>query len=334
VASAKAVLELVRWKNSVLTVVAVFVGALAAQLSILGNLENLAIAFVSALLIVSGGFVINNYYDAPWDAKTEGGKKKNPIARGDISSKVAEYLAVILFCAGFFVAIVSLNELIIFLATINSLLEYAYSKWFKPHLALVGNVVLSYLTGSAYLYGLFALRTFSFTALSGVLFMLGMSVLASMGREAIKSIPDIGEDKARTPPLKTFAIRFGIKNATVAATIFLLVAILLSPIPYILGIFGTLYLGSVILVDSLLFALGLFLFLETSPENAQKVKEYVLYVMGIGIIAFGLGVIQVPLTITQSLLLASICVGITPLITLLVAVSLIPKSTKFVQIEE
>ena len=311
-------IRLVRLRNSILTMVAVLVGALASQLHLFEHLSVLIIAFLSAFFIVMAGFVVNNLYDAPWDALTEGGRKKNPIASGEISYDLGKYLVLLFFSIGFLISIVSWNKLIILLAGLNSILEWIYSKYLKPieKLTILGNFVLSYLVGSSFYYGLFVIREYSFEIFLSVFLMFLISFLASMGRESLKGIQDIEEDSKRG--IGTFAIKYGPKTAGKIGVAFIIIAIMISPIPFLFGYMGMTYFSLIFLVDIYLIIASMFFLFRINSINAKKVKDHYFLAMGVGIIIFGIGVIESSFSV--NIIIIPIVLGIGSILTLTIGV--------------
>jgi len=91
--------------------------------------------------------------------------------------------------------------------------------------------------------------------------------------------------------VKTLAVRLGEKNAAVAATILYWLAVLLSPIPWLLNLVSLWFIPLVAITDFGLATSSFMLLRDYSRENARKVKKIVLLWFIIGLLAFVVGVI-------------------------------------------
>jgi len=91
--------------------------------------------------------------------------------------------------------------------------------------------------------------------------------------------------------VKTLAVRYGRKNAAIVATIFYLLAVLLTPIPWLLNLVSFWFIPLVAMTDFGLVASSLLLLKDYSRENARKVKNIVLLWFIIGLLAFVAGAI-------------------------------------------
>ena len=116
-----------------------------------------------------------------------------------------------------------------------------------------------------------------------------MAFLSNTGREVTKGIVDVKGDEMQG--VKTLAVRYGQKNAAIAATIFYLLAVLLSPIPWLLHRVSFWFIPLVAVTDFGLAACSFMLLKDYSRENARKIKNIVLLWFIIGLLAFVAGAI-------------------------------------------
>ncbi|MDL5503145.1 MAG: UbiA family prenyltransferase, partial [Candidatus Methanoperedens sp.] len=125
---------------------------------------------------------------------------------------------------------------------------------------LIGNLSVAYLTGSTFLFGgaAYGLKGIDVTS---VLFFL--SILATLAREIVKTIEDIDGDKK--DGAVTLPIRIGERPSAYTASVIGFLAILLSPVPYIMGLFNEYYLLVVVIAD-ITFLYAVYLILKKNPS--------------------------------------------------------------------
>ncbi len=293
--------EMMRPGNCAMSIVAALIGALLATG---GNLtifmDPLSPAYLAALvvfLITGAGNVINDYVDVEADKVN---RPKRPIPSGRVSSRAALAFSVILFGSGIALS-AFLTYYALALAVFNSLLLVVYSYHLQNKI-LMGNLAIGYLVGSTFLFGGAA---FGNLFLASLLFLLAM--FATISREIVKDLEDLEGDrqsflKRLTSGAKKVAERFGVKdkvaglkiekrNAKAIASASMVLAIAASPLPYIFGVLGMVYLILLIPTDAV------FLYSLVSIIRADKRKQFrrssrlIKLGMNIGLIAFIAGVL-------------------------------------------
>lgn len=259
-------LEITRPVNSIMAGLGAIIGAIisGAPFSI-----SFLYVFWAVFFITGAGMVLNDYYDLEIDKINA---PHRPIPSGRISQKKALFYSIGLFIAGIsFSALINIYCLV--LALINSFLLFLYSKKFKRDF-LSGNIMVSYFTASTFLFGAFIAFDFKL-----VLIVSLLAFLSNMGREILKSIEDVRGDKKMK--LDTLPIAVGITSAKTIAQGFIASAVILSPLPSLLGFLNTTYLGIVSIADVL------FLYsLSQTPSKAQKIAKLAMLVV---LLAFLLG---------------------------------------------
>jgi geranylgeranylglycerol-phosphate geranylgeranyltransferase len=88
------------------------------------------------------------------------------------------------------------------------------------------------------------------------------------------------------------AVRYGEKRAAIAAASFYVLAVLLSPIPWLLDLVSYWFIPLVLITDIGLAASSFMLIKDYSRENARKIKKNVLLWFIIGLLAFIVGAIR------------------------------------------
>jgi geranylgeranylglycerol-phosphate geranylgeranyltransferase len=232
------------------------------------------LVFVAVFLVAAGGNVINDYFDVAIDQVN---KPRRALPSGRITQKNALFYAITLTLFGVAVALF-INPICLGLATLNAALLVLYS-WKLKRSALVGNMLVGYLTGSVFLFGGAAVSAFF---LPGMLFLSAM--LAITSREIVKDVEDLQGDKQAGA--STLPIRYGVAPSLAVATFFMLTAVAISPLPYFISILGPAYLGMIVVAD-LILLYGLVLS-WSAPSRASAVIKYGMLVVLLAYIVGGI----------------------------------------------
>lgn len=232
----------------------------------------IVLAPLVAVFASSGGNSLNDYYDRKIDEVVH---QDRPIPSGHLSPN-----EVLIFSGGCFIAAgiaaiilaISTTWLCLMLATINICLMVEYEKNFKQR-GIAGNLVISYLVASLFLFGGAAAGSLNRTPI-----LVPLAFLAILGREIAKDIEDLAGDKMSR---LTLPMNIGKREATMVASSLIFLAIVLSPLPYFLELYGTSFLYLLIPADILL--------LSSAIIMIQKIgmgEELAKYGMLLGIGAF------------------------------------------------
>lgn len=139
---------------------------------------------------------------------------------------------------------------------------------------LSGNITISALTGFLFL---FAGSVYGDIALPSILAFL--AALSTLGREIAKDIQDmVGDFDRHTLPMK-----IGKKRSRMVAAICVILAVSLSPLPYVLSMLPLSYLLIVLIAD-IIFIYSVVLLNE--PRRAQ---HFIKAAMGVALLAFLIG---------------------------------------------
>ena len=267
-------LEILRPHNCVMAGVAVIAGVAIAS----GDPFSASslIAFAVALLVCGAGNIVNDYYDYEIDKINN---PRRPLPSGRMSLQTAHRYAVALFLLGVALTL-AISIPIFLLAAFNASLLYLYASSIKKRGGASKNLAVSYLVASPFLFGgLVAgnpLATFLLVILAG---------LANTSREIIKDIQDYEGDKAF---LKTLPAKMGINGSAKLASAVLILAIAMSPLPYLLGTLSSYYLLLVIPADAL-FLLAIPRFLRSPRKQAAATQKILKLGMALALGAFLLG---------------------------------------------
>ncbi len=230
-------------------------------------------AILATIMATAGGNTINDYVDREIDRINAPGR---PIPRGAVTPRQALGWSVLLFVAAVAVA-VTLPVLAVVIATVNLLALVTYTSVFKGQPG-AGNVLVGLLGGSTFPFGAAAVDNLTVTI--GVLFAL--AALSTIARELIKDVEDLAGD--REEGLYTLPMAIGRRRSLQLASVLLGLAIAASPVPYLLGTFGWLYLLAIV---PALLLMGTASYVSyQSPTRGQRWLKYGMF---IAIIAFVIG---------------------------------------------
>jgi len=223
--------------NAVVAGLLTFVGAFVGG----GALRSpeTAAAVAATVLAVAGGNAINDYFDREIDRVNA---PDRPIPSGAVTPRQAVLFGAALFGVAFLVAL-ALPVPAIAVAALNLVALVTYTPVFKGRPA-VGNAIIAYLGGSTFLFGGLAV-----SAPGPTLVLAALAALSTFTREVVKDVEDVAGDRAEG--LDTLPIRIGPRRALVVGTAPLVVAVLASPVPYLVGTFGAPYLAAVAVADAL-----------------------------------------------------------------------------------
>ncbi len=261
-------LELIRYRNCAMAGLAGVIGAAIAYSAAPGQLIWMPLIFVTVFLITGAGNAINDYFDAGIDAIN---RPFRPIPSGRVRKEPVFIFSIALFTAGIIISYFIGSSLIpFFIAVFNSFLLYFYAFSLKRKV-FVGNLSVSYLSGSTFLFGgaAFGIEGIRFTL---VLFFLSM--LATLAREIVKSIEDMKGD--RKDGAITLPLRIGEKPAAYAACALGLMAVLLSPLPYFMELFNEYYLFVVGIAD-VFFLYAMALVLKKNPSASSRYFKVAMF---------------------------------------------------------
>jgi geranylgeranylglycerol-phosphate geranylgeranyltransferase len=198
--------------------------------------------FAVVALVTAAGNVINDYYDAEIDAVN---RADRPIPSGQVTRTAALWYACILFAAGILASLFT-NSICLVFALFNSVLLVIYAARLKS-MPLIGNVAVSYLSGSMFLFG------GALAGIGGLVHLAplaAMTFLAMMARELLKDAEDMEGDAAGGA--STFPLRMGVGKTAVYAFLFTFLSAVASLVPVLW--WGIPYLAMIAIVDIALVA--------------------------------------------------------------------------------
>jgi geranylgeranylglycerol-phosphate geranylgeranyltransferase len=268
-------MELIRAKNCLTASFGTIVGGLIASGFKFDLMYYILIASLIVFLICGFGNALNDIYDIEIDRIN---KPFRPLPSNKISLKNAKIFSWLLVAIG--VLISMFNKVCFVIAIINALALYLYAKKYKRN-KIIGNLIVAYLTGSVFIFGGASVNNIGITL---ILFLCAM--FATWCREIIKDFEDIEGDLKEG--VISLPIKYG-KKSLYLASIFLMVAVVLSPLPYIMGIFGNVYLFGIILCDILFVYSVVKLVRAPSKDSAKTSSKYIKMIMNLVLLCFIIG---------------------------------------------
>ena len=276
-------LRLMRPINCLMMGFAVIVGAALANPNVSNVFwSKLIYGFITGFMLTAASMAINDYYDKEIDAVNE---PKRPIPSGLIKPKEALAFAFVLTAIGF--ATAYLTSIPCFVIAIIAWLVFVTYTTVGKRTGPLGNFLVSTCVAIPFIYGSYMVAD---AIELNVLIFTSMAFLSNTGREITKGIVDVKGDKIQN--VKTLAVRYGERKAAIAATIFYLLAVLLTPIPWLLNLVSLWFIPLVAITDLGLAASSFMLLKDYSRENAKKVKKSVLLWFIVALLAFVIGALR------------------------------------------
>lgn len=271
------ILRLIRPLNCLMMGFAVIVGA--SLVSPINLTINLLKGFLTSFTLTAASMAINDYYDRDIDAINE---PHRPIPQGQITPKEALTFALVLSIIGFTVSFLTNPPNTLIIATIAYSISIIYNTRGKGT-GLPGNFLVSASVVIPFIYGGFTVGSLEIA----IFLFAAIAFLSNTGREITKGIVDIEGDKSHN--VKTVAVTYGEKSAAVMATTFSLLAVSLSPLPWLWELVSNWFLPPVILTDVGLILSSVLLLKDQSRKNARRIKNFSLIWFTTGLIAFIVG---------------------------------------------
>jgi geranylgeranylglycerol-phosphate geranylgeranyltransferase len=272
--------RLMRPINCVMMGFAVLVGAVLASPQLLNfNWLSLVFGFLTGFLLCAAAMTINDYYDRAIDAINEPAR---PIPSGLVKPKEALAFVVALTAAGFVFALI-VSALCLGVAVVSWVIVATYLTVGKRS-GLPGNFLVSACVAIPFIYG--SVAVVNAVGLNVMFFAL-MAFMSNTGREITKGIVDVVGDRSEN--VKTLAVRYGEKKAAVAASLFYVSAVALTPIPWVLDLVSVWFIPFVLATDVGLVACSAMLLRDYSREKARKIKKAVLLLFVVGLLAYVFG---------------------------------------------
>jgi geranylgeranylglycerol-phosphate geranylgeranyltransferase len=271
-----ATVEISRPLNVLITMISIFVAV-----AITGAVQPL---YKVLLACISGGFIaaasntINDYFDLDIDRVN---RPKRPLVSGKMTSQQAWIVAWIEFGLGVLLSIfINLTAVIIVVVVSGLLVLYSFQ---LKRLPLIGNLMVSFITALAFVYGGVAVNRIKETMIPAVL-----AFFFHFGREIIKDLQDREGDASSSA--RTFPLVYGEIAALGLTTIVFMVLTIILPFPFVLGWYSGAYMLVIALgVYPVLVYVTYSMWKNRSPKNLGFLSNLLKADMLVGLLAIYLG---------------------------------------------
>ncbi len=237
------------------------------------------LAFLTAYCLNGSSMVVNDLIDLDVDRVNA---PERPLPSGEVSVRGAAAFAVVLGAVGL-ASSFALGYATFAIAVAFYAIALAYNIRLKP-LGLPGNAAVSSTVAAPFLFGS---AMAAGVPDAGAVTLALLAALSNLGREVVKGIADVEGDRLRN--LRTVALTKGRRVAAVLGASFVMAAVLLSPLPYLLGVLGWAYVPLVMVADAGFVLSSISVIRDPSPTNARRVKNHYLLWMLVALLAFLLG---------------------------------------------
>ncbi len=274
----RAFIQVLRPLNSLMVGISVIIGIIiTGDLSVFNEKSTILYSFLTGFALSGAAMAINDYFDVEIDSINE---PNRPIPRGDLRPSEAIIISIGFSLLGLFTAWKNC-QICFGIALLALVLMVWYSSSGK-RTGLPGNLMVSTCIAMPFVYG----GVIAGKLEVALIFSL-LAFLSNNGREIVKGIVDIEGDNSMG--VNTVAVTRGAAFAAKFATVFYFSAVVLSFLPYYMGLVSTWYIPFVFLTD-IMMLYGIYLIIrKPTRENSRKNKNIVLYGMIFGLLGFALG---------------------------------------------
>ena len=237
----------------------------------------LLMAAAAAAAITAAGNVYNDLRDLDVDRIN---RPDRPLPSGEIPGSIAAFQALGLADVGLTLAW-SLGPIPGWLATGVTVGLVAYSACLK-HTGLGGNLLVSALGALAFPFGAIVMGSWGRSWIPA-----GYAFLFHLGREIIKDVEDAVGDRASRS--RSLPLVLGRRRASlISAAIYLFLGVV-TPIPWVLGLYGLRYAVAIVLLDAVILVVLHMLLIQQRPVTDQLLSRLLTVAMGVGLAAVVLG---------------------------------------------
>ena len=243
---------------------------------------SLIYAIITAAFIAAGANMVNDIFDVEIDKIN---KPNRLLPSGKISIQNAWVYFSIAYIIGILFAVIS-NTIMLIIAIMIALLLYLYSAYLKRTI-IWGNLAVSVAAASAFIYGAQAVSYWIDGMIPAV-----FALFFHFGREVVKDIQDMEGDLANN--VITFAGRFGKQKSIVLINVIFSILIILTLVPFILGVYNKYYLWIVLPgVDLVLAFICIALWWYNDRLSLGKISHILKLDMLVGLLSIYVGVSNV-----------------------------------------
>lgn len=269
--------EIIRPINFIITLISILVACIICNSNSF-DVTKIIFAAIAGAFVGSAGNVINDYFDIEIDLIN---KPNRPLPANKISKREALIFYLFLNIMAIILAM-KINIIAITIVVISIVSIFFYSFHLKK-IPLIGNLVVSFFTGLAFVFG--------GTAVNGVsnsIFPAIFAFLINLIREIVKDMEDVEGDLKLG--VITFPAKYGFKKAMNLILVITIILILSTMIPFFTEYYSIEYFIVVILgVNVILVYFLKSIFTNREKNNLSKLSNLLKLIMVIGLIAIYLG---------------------------------------------
>ncbi|MFX0185036.1 MAG: geranylgeranylglycerol-phosphate geranylgeranyltransferase, partial [Candidatus Hodarchaeota archaeon] len=234
--------------------------------------------YFATSIIAVGGYAINDVFDIEIDKINA---PHRPIPSGLLTLNQAKAYSITLFIIGVTLALL-IDIPACLIAFTGGFLLYLYAAYFKRS-GFVGNIMIGLLTAIPFIFGGFLTNSYE-----TMIYPATFAFFLIVGREIIKDIEDVHGDKIED--VQSIALRYGVKTARNLGLLILIVLVVISPIPILLGYYKTpIFIVLLVVIDCVILFAGFLLLNRSEDEiirNSTHSKKLLKSCITIGILAF------------------------------------------------
>ena len=269
--------KLSRPLNVLITIISILVAAIITGKFAFTLL--LIYAGISAAFIAAGANIVNDIFDLEIDRIN---KPDRILPAGKVSIHIAWVYFGIAYIIGLVFAVLSDITMLI-IAIVIAMILYLYSAYLKRTI-IWGNLAVSVAAATAFLYGAQAVSHW----LDGIIPAV-FALFFHFGREVVKDMQDMEGDLANSAV--TFAGRFGKQKSILLVNIVFIILIVVTLIPYFIGVYNQYYLWIVLVgVDLVLAGICFVLWWHNDRSSLGKISHLLKLDMLIGLLSIYVGV--------------------------------------------
>ena len=270
-------IKITRPLNVLITFIVVVVAILISSQNQI-EFSKIILTSIAAALTAAAGNVVNDIYDIETDKVSH---PQRILVQGLISKKEAVFLYILLNILTI-ILVTYISDFLITIVLLSIVLLFVYSYYLKK-LPLVGNILIAFLTGLAFIYGGFVANN-PYRAMVPAVF----AFLINLIREVVKDIQDIeGDAKLK---FKTFPIEFGIEKSKRLTIVITVLLVVFTFYPFVTQLYKIEYFLIVMIFVNPLLVWSLKILFDKKDENKYKTVSNILKInMILGLIAIYLG---------------------------------------------
>jgi len=269
-----ALIESMRPITSLLALAGAYVGGIVADAPYYSF--PLILSMIVVFLSIGGSMSFNDFYDREIDIISH---PNRPIPSKRLSAKESLYFSYILFGIALVISLF-INWICFGILVFSLIALYSYELYLK-NIGLIGNFLVAFLSSITFTFGGAAVgKPFASILLSMITFFL------FFGREILKDVQDVKGDAISR---KTLPMKMGERDAVFTGSIMLIIALFISPLPYLFNLLGVGYLSIIFIVD--LICIYAVIKSLRNFQNAESTVSLLRSASALGVIAIIIGVI-------------------------------------------